>query len=152
MTNFSTGTLQQNCVHILLLEDNLGYLRLTREAFETVDLDAEIHTATTWNDARTVLSERAGDETVAYPDQLLLDLELPKTDGFAVLAKLRDSSELPSFPTLALTSSVDEADIRRCYELHAAAYLEKPHSFDELASLARMINNFWVKKVQLPTA
>lgn len=112
----------------------------------------EIHTATTWNDARTGLSERANDETEAYPDLLLLDLELPKTDGFAVLTELRDSSELPPLPILVLTASVDEAEIRRCYELHAAASLEKPHSFDELASLARMIKNFWIDQVRLPPA
>lgn len=152
MANSSTRLPRQNRVHILLLEDNPGYLRLTQEAFETVDVDAEIHTATTWSDARTVLSERADDETVAYPDLLLLDLELPRTDGFAVLAELRDASELPSLPILVLTSSVDETDIRRCYELHAAAYLEKPHTFDELASTARMISNFWIDQVRLPPA
>lgn len=123
-----------------------------QEAFETVGRDVEIQTATTWSDARTILSECADDETVASPDLLLLDLELPTTNGIAVLAELRDASELPSLPALVLTTSINEADIRRCYEHHAAAYLEKPHNFDELASLARMISNFWIEQVRLPPA
>lgn len=127
---------------MFLLEDCPGYVRLVREAFKLAEPAVELHVSLSWRDGREFLSDRADDESAAYPDALLLDVGLPQTDGHSVLTEVREAPELPHRPTFVLASSLDEADIRRSYEHHATACIEKPDDFDDLVSVAQSITTF----------
>lgn len=130
-------------IDILLVEDNPGDVRLTREAFETVDRSISIHAVTTSREALDFLSERVEEESSTVPDIILLDLNLPGSGGFSVLEEVREEPELAQLPVLILTNSTVEKDVHRSYKLHANAYLSKPVSPDQYEALARRVVDFW---------
>ncbi|WP_242695536.1 response regulator [Halomontanus rarus] len=152
-------------IEILLVEDNPGDVRLVQEAFREAALETTFHVA---NDGRKALDflracqnpESDSEETESesesefdspsIPDLVLLDLNLPRVDGFAVLEEMRDDPEVPSPPVLVLTSSEDAEDIAKSYKRAANAYLTKPTSPDEFASLGTAIENFWFQQAELP--
>jgi CheY-like chemotaxis protein len=71
-------------------------------------------------------------------------------DGREVLAHIKADDSLKRIPTVVLTTSDAEADIVKCYELHANCYLKKPVQLDEFELLVKSINDFWLTKVELP--
>lgn len=145
---------QQNLnepVEILLVEDNPGDARLVREAFKTVDLEISLHTVSDGKEALHFLHDHQQADSSSYPDLLLLDLNLPRMDGFAILEEIKTNSDLPSLPVLILTSSKDEEDVTRSYELSANAYLTKPTDPEEFSALGQAVKEFWFKTAQLPS-
>ncbi|WP_323190364.1 response regulator [Halostella sp. PRR32] len=137
-------------VDILLVEDNPGDVRLTREAFDTADFEVTIDAVSDGADALEYLNDREGTDSSPYPDLILLDLNLRRMDGFEVLENIRDDPVLSRLPVLVLTSSEAQEDIIRSYELSANAYLTKPSGPDEFVSLVRAVRDFWVEAVHLP--
>lgn len=137
-------------VEVLLVEDNLGDIRLTQEAFEGVDSETKLHPVTDGDDALEFLTRRADDDAPSLPDIVLLDLNLPGRDGCEVLEAIRDDRRLHTLPVLMLTSSGDSRDIERCYGAHANAYLTKPTDIDEFASLVKAVEGFWFERATLP--
>ncbi|WP_293027171.1 response regulator [Natronococcus sp.] len=135
---------------LLLVEDNPGDVRLTREAFKQGRIDNDLHTVSDGSDALDFLHQRGEYEDAPRPDLVLLDLNLPRKDGEEVLADLKDDSELQSIPVIILTSSRAEEDIARSYELHANAYLTKPVDPDEFIETVRAFEKFWFSVVRLP--
>ncbi|AHG00109.1 chemotaxis protein CheY [Halostagnicola larsenii XH-48] len=133
---------------ILLVEDNPGDVRLTREAFKSSAFDATIESVTNGDETLAYLAD-CGDSH-PYPHLLLLDLNLPKTDGFDVLEELRGNDDHPQLPILVLTSSQADEDVLKSYELSANAYLTKPDSPEEFVEMAETIESFWFDEVQLP--
>lgn len=135
---------------ILLVEDNPGDVRLTQEAFERSAFDATIESVTSGEETLSYLD--GCDDSRPYPQLLLLDLNLPKTDGFAVLEELRENDEHPRIPVLVLTSSNADEDVLKSYELSANAYLTKPDSPEEFVEMVETIESFWFDEVHLPPA
>lgn len=135
---------------LLLVEDNPGDVRLTREAFKQGRIDNDLHTVSDGSDALDFLHQRGEYEDAPRPDLVLLDLNLPRKDGEEVLADLKDDPELQSIPVIVLTSSRAEEDIARSYELHANAYLTKPVDPDEFIETVRAFEKFWFSVVRLP--
>ncbi|GAB3673014.1 response regulator [Halopiger thermotolerans] len=143
-----TANAVSESVDILLAEDNRGDIRLIKEAFHETDIEPTFHTATSGNEALEFLRDRC--DTDAYPDLLLLDLNMPRKDGFEVLEELRENEAYPPLPVLVLTSSRADDDVVKSYELAANAYLSKPRNPDEFVSLAQAIEAFWIHEAQLP--
>ncbi|QLG26571.1 response regulator [Halorarum halophilum] len=137
-------------IDILLVEDNPGDVRLIQEAFKTVDRSTSIHAVTTSREALDFLSERAATEPPTLPDVLLLDLNLPGSNGFTVLEEVRENQELAHLPVLILTSSTVEKDVQRSYKLRANAYLRKPDNPDQYEALAQRVVDFWFYENVLP--
>jgi CheY-like chemotaxis protein len=137
-------------VSILLVEDNPGDVRLIEEAFKTAGFETVFHTFADGGSALDFLHEQvlcAGDVDV---DLMLLDLNLPRTNGFEVLETLKNEPDLTSLPVIVLTSSEATEDIVRSYELCANAYLTKPSDPAEFAELGRAVEAFWIDEVTLP--
>ncbi len=84
------------------------------------------------------------------PDLILLDLNLPKKDGREVLAEIKRDENLKAIPTVILTTSEDESDVLKSYQLQASCYLTKPVQFEEFERLVKSIHEFWLTKVRLP--
>ena len=127
---------------ILLVEDSEADVTLALEALDAL--------------ASVVAIARDGQEAIDYlaareaPDVLLLDLKLPKVDGLAVLAHVKRDARLRHLPVVMLTSSAEEADVVRSYELGVNAYVVKPHSFDELRAAFARVGRFWAHLNQPP--
>jgi CheY-like chemotaxis protein len=139
-----------NTITVLLVEDNPRDVRLIEDAFEAVSDDIEIHTAADGAEALAFLSERRADPTEPFPELLLLDLNVPRVNGFEVLETLRDDAALAALPVIVLSCSDDRTDIAESYDLRANAYLTKPDSHAEFVSLARAVEGFWIKAAHLP--
>ncbi len=139
-------------VDILLVEDNPGDVRLTKEAFKSVDSETEFHTVTDGEEATRYFDVCETDTEGTDPDLILLDLNLPRVDGFRILEILRNKLDYPPPPILVLSSSETEEDIIESYERAANAYLTKPDTPDEFDSLAQAIEDFWIESARHPPA
>jgi chemotaxis family two-component system response regulator Rcp1 len=137
-------------IEVLLVEDSPGDVRLTKEAFRNANPSIHLHVATDGVEALAFLRHEAPHGQAPRPDLILLDLNLPKMDGREVLAHIKADDSLKRIPTVVLTTSDAEADIVKCYELHANCYLKKPVQLDAFELLVKSINDFWLTKAKLP--
>jgi CheY-like chemotaxis protein len=137
-------------IHVLLVEDSPGDVRLTQEVFRDANKAIHLDIASDGIEAMAFL-RREGVHVHAYrPDLILLDLNLPKMDGREVLAHIKEDESLKLIPTVVLTTSDSEADIVRSYQLQANCYLTKPVQLDAFENLVKSINDFWLTKAKLP--
>lgn len=137
-------------MHVLLVEDSPGDVRLTQEAFREANPSIHLHVATDGVEAMAFLKREGVHVNAPRPGIILLDLNLPRMDGREVLARIKMDQSLQTIPTVILTTSDAEADITKSYQLKANCYLTKPVQLDEFESLVRSINEFWLTKVRLP--
>ncbi|MFP8954756.1 response regulator [Natrialbaceae archaeon A-arb3/5] len=140
-----------DAITILLVEDNPGDVRLVREGFKQADSEVAFQVATDGQEALEMLSALQREESVSRPDLILLDLNLPRVDGFELLREIGTDAALRSIPTIILSSSEANEDIAKSYNLCANAYLIKPVNPAEFVSLARSIETFWFDKAELPS-
>jgi CheY-like chemotaxis protein len=137
-------------VEILLVEDNLGDVRLTREAFKESKLLNALHHVEDGVEAMAFLRREGAYAAAPRPDLILLDLNLPRMDGREVLAAIKQDEELKRIPVIILTTSVDEQDVLRAYHLHANCFITKPIALERFLEVARSIEEFWLTIVRLP--
>jgi chemotaxis family two-component system response regulator Rcp1 len=137
-------------IHVLLVEDSPGDVRLTQEAFRAVNTSVHLHVASDGVEAMAFLTHEGAHVHAPRPDLILLDLNLPKMDGREVLARVKNDDSLKMIPTVILTTSEAEVDIVKSCQLRANCYLSKPAQLDEFESLVKSINDFWLTKAKLP--
>jgi chemotaxis family two-component system response regulator Rcp1 len=138
-------------LEVLLVEDSPGDVRLTREAFRDANTAMRLHVTSDGAEAIAFLHREGEHSEAPRPDVILLDLNLPKIDGREVLAHIKQDRSLKSIPTAILSSSDAPADIARSYQLQANCYLAKPAQWDAFVILVNSINDFWLKRVKLPS-
>ena len=139
-------------IHILLVEDNPGDVRLTQEAFRSIGRNVEFHVATDGEAAVQYAQQHLKSDGESRPDLILLDLNLPRVDGFGVLEMLDEELDAPPPPVLVLSSSANTEDINQSYEKGCNAYLTKPDDMGNYARLAESVKEFWINRVQPPVA
>ena len=137
-------------IHVLLVEDSAGDVRLAQEAFRDANPSTHLHVATDGVEAMAFLRFEKPHGDAPRPDLILLDLNLPRMDGREVLAQIKADSTLKTIPTVILTTSDSEADIVKSYQLAANCYLTKPVQLGAFESLVKSINDFWLTKAKLP--
>ena len=135
---------------VLLVEDSPGDVRLTREAFRDASTAINLSVASDGVEAIAFLRKEGEHAEAPRPDLILLDLNLPKMDGRAVLAFIKADAKLRTIPTVILTTSEAQEDIAKSYQLQVNCYLSKPAQWDAFAGLVRNIIDFWLTKVKLP--
>lgn len=123
---------------LLLVEDNLPDALLVREVIRMEDLAVDIHDASDGQEAIDFIARAERSEDALAPNILLLDLNLPKVDGFEVLRRLRASEKFKGIPVLVLSSSDSPGDRKRAAEL-GAGYFRKPPSYDEFLKLGGVL-------------
>jgi two-component system, chemotaxis family, response regulator Rcp1 len=137
-------------IHVLLVEDSPGDVRLTQEAFRDANPSIRLHVATDGVEAMAFLRPEGSYADSPRPDLILLDLNLPRMDGREVLAHIKEDASLKMIPTVILTTSDSEVDIVKSYQLAANCYLTKPVQLPAFESLVKSINDFWLTKAKLP--
>jgi len=137
-------------IDVLLVEDNPGDVRLTEEAFSEAKINNDLHVVHDGASALDFVYRRGEYESAPTPDLVLLDLNLPKIDGTAVLEEIKTDDVLKRIPVIVLTSSSAEEDVIRSYERHSNAYLTKPVDPDEFVDLVQSFEEFWFSLVKLP--
>jgi CheY-like chemotaxis protein len=124
-------------VEILLVEDNPGDARLTREALAQSKVRNNLHHARDGEEAMAFLRRLGVFETAPTPDLVLLDLNLPRRDGREVLEDIKKDPALKHIPVVILTSSRAEEDILRSYRLHANCFITKPVDLEQLTRVVQ---------------
>jgi CheY-like chemotaxis protein len=137
-------------VEILLVEDNPGDVRLTKEALKEGKVYSNLHWAKDGVEAMEFLKHQGKHAKSPRPDIILLDLNLPKKDGREVLAQIKKDSELKHIPVVVLTTSEAEEDVLKSYELHANCYVTKPVDLEKFIHVVQSIDRFWLTVVTLP--
>mgnify|MGYP002760981558 CR=1 FL=1 len=135
---------------VLLAEDNPGDARLTEKAFDQGNILNNLHVVEDGVEAMRFL--RREDEYREKPrqDLVLLDLNMPKKDGWDVLEEIKEDPDLSRIPVIVLTSSEAEEDIVKSYELQANAYLTKPVDFQGFLDIVHGFEEFWLSVVKMP--
>lgn len=130
---------------ILLVEDNPNDLELALIALERSQLANDVVVVRDGAEALDYLFRRKtyADRQYGNPAVLMLDLKLPKVDGLEVLDKIRNTEALRSIPVVMLTSSREEPDLDRAYQLGVNAYVVKPVQFKEFVSAITDLGVFW---------
>ena len=146
-------TSMSDCAVILVVEDREDDILLLRNALRKANLANPVHFV------------RDGEEAVAYlrgegkyanraehplPDLMLLDLKLPRMDGFEVLQWVRQQEGIRGLPIVVLTSSEAMQDVNRAYALGANSFFVKEIDFDNLVSLNQLLHRYWMKTARIP--
>jgi CheY-like chemotaxis protein len=136
---------------ILLVEDNPGDVDLVRVAIEDNKVCNELYVATDGVEALAFLHREGKYVDAPRPDLILLDLNLPRKDGREVLAEIKSDEQLKRIPVVVLTTSKQEEDILKVYNLNANCYVTKPLDLDQFLHVVKSIDSFWFGIVALPT-
>lgn len=137
-------------IEILLVEDNEGDVRLTKEAFRDNKMKNNLNVVRDGVEAVAFLRRQSNYAGAPRPDLILLDLNLPKKDGREVLEEIKSDEDLKRIPVVVLTTSKAEEDILKAYDLHANCYVTKPVDLDEFVKVVKSIEEFWLAIVKLP--
>jgi CheY-like chemotaxis protein len=138
---------------ILLIEDSPEDCTATIRAFQRAGLKNEIVHCSDGDDALDYLfrkGEYADPTQSPEPGIILLDLNLPGTDGREVLERLKADTTLRQIPVIVLTTSMDERDVISCYTMGASSYIQKPVDVDGFFQAIQTLKDYWFEVVILP--
>lgn len=138
-------------LEILLVEDNVGDVQLTREAMSEGHLRGRLHVAEDGVEALRFLRRESPYADAPRPDLVLLDLNLPRKPGHEVLAELKADPELCAIPVVVLTTSQSPEDVLRVYRMHANAFITKPVDLESFLRVMKSIEEFWFNVARLPS-
>ena len=133
---------------ILLVEDNPMDLDLTLRAFRKKKFANEIQVARDGEEALAFFPRWEAGE--AMPAVILLDINLPKVNGLEVLRQLKAHERFRRIPVVMLTSSREDRDLKRAYDLGVNSYIEKPVNFGKFMEVAEHIELYWCVVNQRP--
>jgi CheY-like chemotaxis protein len=132
---------------ILVVDDDPNDLLLVQTAFKAVGVASRIQTVESGHEAVSYLKgegKYADRSVYGYPDFVLTDLKMPGLDGFAVLEHLKKNPDSAIIPTVILSGSKDNDDIKKAYLLGASSYHVKPSSPGELRALVKVLYDYWM--------
>lgn len=130
--------------HVLMIDDNLLDVELTREALGEVGFGGSFSTVSNGLEALAYLRGEAPYEGRRRPSLVLLDLNMPRLDGRSTLARIKADQALCDIPVVILSTSESEQDVLDCYRGHAAAFVTKPVTMDGLIDKLRVICQLWL--------
>ncbi|HEY9637852.1 MAG TPA: response regulator [Coleofasciculaceae cyanobacterium] len=135
---------------IFLVEDNRGDIRLIQEALKRTATQCEVVIARDGMEAMAYLRQDGEYAGSVRPDLILLDLNLPKKDGREVLAEIKADPSLKHIPIIVLSTSRNEEDISKSYDLHVNCYISKSRNLSQLFKIVQGIEEFWLETATLP--
>jgi CheY-like chemotaxis protein len=139
-------------ITLLVAEDNPDDRLLVEEAWRMAG-SVKLHIVKDGEELMDFLYHQGKYATIAAsltPGLILLDLNMPKKNGFEVLQELAESPDLNKIPVVVLTTSASTSDVNQSYSLGANSYVTKPDTFEELIELMRELHKYWFETVRLP--
>jgi two-component system response regulator len=137
---------------ILLVEDSPEDYETTKRAFQRSGLKNPIVRCSDGDEALDFLFRRGRFVDAPRPGVVLLDLNLPGTDGREVLTEMKTDPELRQIPVIVLTTSSDDRDVSACYQAGASSYIQKPVDLEGFMRAIERLNDYWFEVVILPKA
>jgi len=139
-------------LEILLVEDNPGDAYLVTEAFRDSESLTNLYMVDDGVKAMSFLHREGRYADAPRPDLILLDLNLPKKDGWEVLAEIKGDSKLRRIPVVIMTMSSSEEDILNAYDLHVNSYITKPVDLYSFMNMFKTMEDYWLRVVKLPSS
>jgi len=139
--------MENNDVEILIVEDSLDDANLTIRSLKKSNIVNHIHHVKDGAEALDFIFARgdyASRSNEPKPKLILLDLKMPKVNGIEVLAEIKSRPDTKSIPVVILTSSAEDPDIKKCYELGANSYITKPVEFDGFVKSVKDLGYYWI--------
>ncbi|PSB15379.1 response regulator [filamentous cyanobacterium CCP2] len=133
-----------------MVEDNRGDIRLIQEALKATAIQCQVVIARDGVEAMAYLRQDGEHADAVRPNLILLDLNLPKKDGREVLAEIKADPNLKHIPVVVLTTSRNEEDIFKSYDLHVNCYISKSRNLSQLFKIVKGIEEFWLETATLP--
>lgn len=143
--------IQQWSCEILLVDDNPGDQLLISEALRESKCSTKLIWVKDGVEALSYLNKIGDFKDARMPDLIIMDLNLPKKDGRELLEEIKNTKRYSAIPVIILTSSKAEADIIKCYALHASCYISKPVDLEQYIMMIHTIVKFWCSIVTLPS-
>ncbi len=143
----------QKTVEILLVEDSIDDAELTIREMKKHRLANELFHVQDGAEAIDYIfcKGKFADRTIEQrPKLVLLDIQMPKLNGIEVLEAIKSDERTKTIPVVMLTSSKEDPDIKRCYELGANSYIVKPVNFDAFTAAIRSIHYYWLLLNETP--
>lgn len=140
---------------ILLVEDNEADVKITLRAFEKAKLKHKVHVANDGQEALDFIRHQGkykDNNELPTPDLILLDIKMPKVDGFGVLKEIKADLQYNYIPIIILTSSRNEEDILRSYKSGASSFIPKPVKYEDFVKVVDIINSYWNTISRLPNS
>ena len=137
-------------VEVLLVEDNEDDLVIIQEVFADMKLASIVNTVRDGEEALAYLQRKGKYKVARMPDIVLLDINMPKKNGFEVLEEMKKDRRLQSLPVIMLTTSHREEDIVRSYEMGACSYLQKLVDLDQFKQLIKQFEHYWTGISRIP--
>jgi two-component system, chemotaxis family, response regulator Rcp1 len=139
-----------NSIEILLIEDSPSDANLTMQSLQQAKITNRLHWVEEGEAAMDFLYQRGDYTDAPRPDLIVLDLNLPGMDGREVLAEVKADPDLRRIPVVVLTTSANEEDVLRSYDLNANCYVTKPFNVQQFIQVVQLISDFWLTAVKLP--
>ncbi len=138
--------LEKKLIDILLVEDNEADVKITLRAFQKMAFTNRLYVVNDGQEAMDFIFHQGNfkdHKEYPQPDLILLDINVPKFNGFEVLERLKQDKQSSFIPVIMLTSSQNENDIAKSYSLGAASYIPKPIDFGEFLKVVEGFNFYW---------
>jgi len=135
---------------VLLVEDNADHAFLTQEAFEESSHKVKLEHVDNGEKCLAFLRRQAPYESALRPDLILLDINMPRMNGFEVMEAITRDEALRGIPVVVLTTSAEIADVNRMYQLGCKSYLTKPGDFEVFSAAIKQLASYWFSLVLLP--
>lgn len=139
-----------NPIHVLLIDDDVGDIELTRELIEQARLQVSFEAISDSQKAIDYLQKHSPFENAIRPDLILLDINMPRMNGHEVLAEIKKNNKLKSIPVVMLTTSGDNDDITKAYQNGANCYITKPTGLLKFKEVIKALDAFWLSVVKFP--
>jgi CheY-like chemotaxis protein len=136
--------------NILVAEDDDNQVVLLRRAFEKVECGEPLRVFSDGEQVISFLEQKTDRQKNECAALLLLDLKMPRKNGFDVLQWKRENAHLRRLLVIVMSNSNQREDVNRAYDLGVNSYLVKPNSFDDLVGLVKMIYGYWMLKNETP--
>ena len=137
-------------IEILLLEDEAADAYLVKIALKENKILARLHHVDDGREGLSFLQQKGEYSQMPRPDLILLDLNMPRMNGYEFLAAVKNDERFKSIPIVVLTTSDVESDVVSAYQLGAASYITKPTGIDQFMSMINKISEYWMEIVRLP--
>lgn len=137
-------------INILIVEDNYADVRLVQEVFKEGKLYVNLDAVNDGIEAMAYLRKEDKYKDANRPDIILLDLNMPRKNGYEVLEEVKLDDNLKRIPVIVMTISKAEEDVLKSYNLHANAYIVKPVGLNQFIEVIRSLEGFWLTIVRLP--
>lgn len=135
---------------VLLVEDNEDHVFLTRASFEEARLQLNMQHVDDGAKCMAFLRRQPPYENAPVPDLILLDIHMPRMDGYEVLDAIVKDDALRHLPVIVLTSSAEAVDINRMYDLRCSSYITKPLDFERFTKAVTQLAGYWLNLVVVP--